>query len=134
MQEIDIVYRQDNYTKDGVIVRENEVVTYSVGPRDMGGAETFSIGAFLENPPNYVPGKVVRQVKDIVAGFDEKKREGVRREGRAERHRMEAERLEAEKTQREAEANTARRKKIWSLPDPWRETPAESTKPWWKFW
>jgi len=72
MQEIDIIYRQDQYTRDGVIVREKEVVTYSVGPRDMGGAETFSIGAFLENPPDYVPGKVVRQVREIVAGLGEK--------------------------------------------------------------
>ncbi len=134
MQEIDIVYRQDQYTREGVIVRENEVVTYSVGPRDMGGAETFSIGAFLENPPDYVPGKVVRQVREIVAGFGDKERESVRRAERAERHRLEVKRLEAEQAQRAAEADARRRKRVWSQPDPWREQPAESKKPWWKFW
>lgn len=134
MQEIDIVYKQDQYTKDGVIVRENEVVTYSVGPRDMGGAETFSIGAFLANPPDYVPGKVVRQVRDIVAGFGDKQRESVRREDREERHRLEVEKLEAENARREAEVNAKRRKKIWSQRDPWREKPPEAERPWWKFW
>ena len=62
MQEIDIVYRQDEYTKEGVIVRSDEIVTYSAGPRDIGGASNFSIGTFLENPPDYVPVGVVRQV------------------------------------------------------------------------
>ncbi len=134
MQEIDIVYRQDEYTKDGVIVRSDEIVTYSVGPRDIGGASGFAIGAFLENPPDYVPASVVQQVEEIVSGFSDKERESIRRQRRAERNRTELARIAAEQARREAEANAERRKNIWKLPDPWRAQPAEAEKPWWKFW
>lgn len=134
MQEIDIVYRQDAYTKDGVIVRADEIVTYSVGPRDIGGANSFMIGTFLENPPDYVPAGVVRQVEEIVSGFSDKEREHIRRQRRAERNRTGLARIEAEQARREAEANAERRKNIWKLPDPWRAQPAEAERPWWKFW
>lgn len=80
MQEIDIVYRQDGYTKEGVIVRADEIVACSVGPRDIGGASRFAIGAFLEDPPDYVPAKVVRQVREIVADGDAKSRQQVQSE------------------------------------------------------
>ena len=56
MQEIDLVYKTTQYEYDsqreGVIVRENEIVAYASGPRDQGGANVFLIGAFLENPPD----------------------------------------------------------------------------------
>lgn len=134
MQEIDIVYRQDEYTKDGVIVRADEIVTYSVGPRDIGGANSFMIGTFLENPPDYVPASVVQKVEEIVSGFSEQERESIRRQRRAERNRTGLAAIEATQGRQEAEATAGRRKNIWKLPDPWRAQPAEVKEPWWKFW
>lgn len=138
MNAMDIVYKQVNYNndavKDGVIVRKDEIITYTHGPRDMGGASSFTIGEFLENPPDYVPSSVVGQVNNIVAGWSADEREKVSRQRRHVRNRLESEAKASKKATQESLANARRRKAIWELPDPWRGTPAEPAKPWWKIW
>lgn len=134
MQEIDIIYEQDQFNKNGVILRDDEVVTYWLGPRDQGAANGFPIGAFLENPPDYVPGHVVRKVAGIVAAWPPQAQARIGAERRAERERLQQQQEQAETERRQQKESERRRESIWNLPDPWRGTPARSAKPWWKFW
>ena len=125
MQEIDLVYKTTHYkydsVREGVIVRENEIVAYTSGPRDQGGAKVFLIGAFLENPPDYVPGEVVAQVKEIVAQWSVEKQRQIEDERRGEKSRAAlAKQQQREQAERDA-ANAERRTHIWRLKDPWRQ-------------
>ena len=124
MKEIDLVYKTTQYEYDsvseGVIVRENEIVAYTSGPRDQGGASVFLIGAFLENPPDYVPGGVVAQVKEIVAQWSSEKRRQIDDERRDEKSRIAQAKAEL-RVQAERDAEISRRRtQIWNLKDPWR--------------
>lgn len=124
MQEIDLVYKTTQYkydsVREGVILRENEVVAYTSGPRDQGGANVFLIGAFLENPPDYVPGAVVAQVKEIVAQWSVEKQRQIEDERREEKSRIAREKQELRVQAERDESNARRRTKIWNLKDPWR--------------
>ncbi len=121
MPEIDLVYEQDRYNRYGVIIRENEIVTYWLGPRDLGAVSNFSIGAFLENPPGYIPEDVVRQVAAIVAGWSPPQQQGIAEEQRAERQKMVLQKEQAQREAKEARETEQRRTSIWNLPDPWRK-------------
>ena len=124
MKEIELVYKTTHYkydsVREGVILRENEVVAYTSGPRDQGGANVFLIGAFLENPPDYVPGGVVAQVKEIVAQWSSEKRRQIDDERRDEKSRIAQAKAEL-RVQAERDAEISRRRtQIWNLKDPWR--------------
>ncbi|MFO1527775.1 MAG: hypothetical protein U1F16_17520 [Turneriella sp.] len=134
MQEIDIVYQQDEYNKNGVIIRQDEVVTYWLGPRDQGAANGFAIGAFLENPPDYVPSSVVRQVAHIVASWGDAGKARIEAERQGEREKIRAQELQQREERRRVAADESRRRSVWEMPDPWRGTAAKADKPWWKFW
>ncbi len=134
MAEIDIVYEQDQYNKKGVIVREDEVVTYWLGPRDQGAATGFPIGTFLESPPDYVPGAVVRQVAELIASWPAAAQARIEDERSAERARIRQQQENAALERRRHEESERRWDFTWNLPDPWRGTPAKPAKPWWQFW
>ncbi len=124
MKEIELVYKTTHYeydsVREGVIVRENEIVAYTSGPRDQGGANVFLIGEFLENPPDYVPGEVVAQVKEIVAQWSSEKRRQIDDERRDEKSRIAQAKAEL-RVQAERDAEISRRRtQIWNLKDPWR--------------